>query len=304
LTEKAKTADDKTESPPDRLEAGRENLRQTLKWMIAGFGAVGAALALGTQFSKLGETTGGEKALAVLAGMVAFGGVVVALWLSAKVLTGSHMTLGRLAAESRAAKEDGTKSFLVRFFEDDNRHILGPYASLYEIYDKYVAAQRASDEPTVLTLSGYVKQIGNVASYEELRHNFEKGLTWIIAALGATALGILIFAASVGGGTTEDEGATAAPLKPVTVDVSLTGPGKEMLADELGPDCVKGNVAAMAIGQSGTNLEVVSLPTSECNVVRFEVTQEIGTATPSRPACEVSPDPPSARGPPECGVFP
>lgn len=273
--------------------------------MIAGFGAVGTSLAIGSQFSNLGKASGGDRVLALLGGLLAFVGVLGAMWLSARVLTGSHMTLGTLGAQSRDAKQGKPRSFLVRFFEDENRYILGPYGTLDDLEKRYEAAQRQGDDQEIQNIGAYVKQVVNVASYEELRHAFHRGLTRIVASVGVTAVGLLLVAVSVKGDTQEAAAASAAaPLRPVPVEVSLSDAGRKMLSDDLGADCVKANVVALAVGRDGGDLQVISLPTSKCKVASFEVSGEVGLVTASSPARRTAAPPPSSKAPLECGVFP
>src|SRR5436190_994713 len=86
----------------DPFETGRAQLRDTLKWMIASFGAIGATLALGGLISSLGKQTGFRLFLGILGGLLAFAGVFFAIWLAVKVMTSSHATLGELTRQSEA----------------------------------------------------------------------------------------------------------------------------------------------------------------------------------------------------------
>jgi hypothetical protein len=104
----------------DKLELGRDRLRETVKWLIAGFGAIGASLALGTQISGLGKLDGWRLFAALVGAAIGFAGILVAMFFAVRVQIGAYATLGELVAESRKAKAPESKSGVLRFLEDDN----------------------------------------------------------------------------------------------------------------------------------------------------------------------------------------
>jgi hypothetical protein len=189
---------DKVPTPTDPFEAGRDRLRETVKWLIASFGAVGGSLAIGSQLSNLGQLEAGGRLIAAIAGAVAgFTGVFFAVWAAAKVLTGSHVTIGQLASRSRARSE-GKDDVLVDFFEKENTQILGKYKSLSELQSDFLTVTRAADNAPDAArydeVAERVKTVVNVASYEQLRERLDSGLTRIVWSVALAAVGIIVFA--------------------------------------------------------------------------------------------------------------
>jgi hypothetical protein len=280
----------KAPAPDDDLfETGRQQLRDTLKWMLASFGAIGAALALGGLVSNLGKQSGLRLAIGILGGSLAFAGVFLALWLAVKILTGSHVTLGELASESRKKKNPDAKvSFLVDFFETGNPQVLGGYATIAELDDNYLEAVRSHDTATIERIGSLVRQLVNIASFEQLRHYFNEGITKIVWSLAFAAVGILLFASAVKAPEEATTPAAAFDDLPVAVSVSLTSTGRDLLSDDLGKKCASGDIPALAIGSADGATDVVTLPTPDCAITRFTVTNEIGTVLPAEPVCVVS----------------
>ena len=59
---------------PDPILSAIDRTRETAKWLIASFAAVGAALVAGSQISSLGSATGGRLVAAAIGAVVGLGG--------------------------------------------------------------------------------------------------------------------------------------------------------------------------------------------------------------------------------------
>jgi hypothetical protein len=281
------------EALSDPFERGRDRLRETIKWLIASFGAIGASLAVGSQLSHAGRLSGLRLLGAFAGGVIGFVGVFLAMYFAVKVLTGSHITLGELGRDSQRAGGDATKmSRLVRFFEDENKYILVPYASLSELRDKFDEASRGTDDTAYAKVASQVRAVVNAASFEQLRLNFDNGLNGIMRSVAAAAAGILLFAwaanpASPSSSSTTTSSSALAPLSglPVQALLSLSPSGRATLARDLGKKCGPSDIAVVVVSATEGEVEVVTLPMAKCAVRRFVVTPDLGRLQPAKPVC-------------------
>ena len=85
---------------------GVQSYRSAAKWLIASFGALGAALVASLQVKDLGSLSGSEKAWAIWGFVVAMAGVLLAVAAASSIL----------AAQSVELQEIRDKSYLNRYF--------------------------------------------------------------------------------------------------------------------------------------------------------------------------------------------
>jgi hypothetical protein len=295
----------------DAFEQARDRLRETIKWLVASFGAIGASLALGTQISNIGGLSAGRLSIAIVSALGAFIGVFAAMWKAVSVLTGSHITIGDLARESeRGARQmEKEKSRLLRFFEEDNKHILRPYGSLKALYDDFLKVQEGKDDDAYNRVAEHVGVVVNAASYERLRFTFNDALRWIMVSLALAAVAILIFAWAANPVDEEEEAATApasleaAAAAPYPARLSLTPTGREVVQSSVGPDCTGRQIDVLVLGGDRDAVDVVTLPTAKCSAARFVITAGLGTLTAADPVCRIV----EQEGHPrrlQCGVAP
>jgi len=113
------------------FEDAAERVRDTAKWILASFGAIGAALIVGIQFSDIGTLTGTRLATALLALSIAFLGIVVAIRAVSALLLPTSLTMTGLL-QPRG-------SVIVSRLEE-SRELLHPYTSVAEIDQAFTAA--------------------------------------------------------------------------------------------------------------------------------------------------------------------
>ena len=277
---------DTPKGPPDPLEEGRTRLRETIKWLIASFGAIGASLAIGSQISNIGALSAGRLWLAVMGALMAFGGILLAIWVSVKVMTGSHVTLGQLVS-GRSMRD---RSHIIHFFEVENRPFLETYDTLADLNKEWEKVSKGNDEAEYKRVGGLAKTIVDIASYELLRSRFDRGLRQIVGGVAVAAVGIVLFAwaanpaevtsASGAGGT------AVVPPAPVLASLSLTQQGAETLEAILGADCGPSDIPVLVVGAPTEGFtDVIALPSSNCEPGRFILTREQGTLVAAKPMC-------------------
>lgn len=122
-----------TAAAPVRMTPANQ-VRQVAKWVIAAFAAVGATLAAGVPLSNLGAVSGLRLALAVIAGVIALAGIVVAVTFVSKTLDPKEATTQDLR-ESSALRE--------RLREEPTFYGGFDYSSPDALLDRYERAFRA-----------------------------------------------------------------------------------------------------------------------------------------------------------------
>lgn len=267
--------------PEDPFEVGRDRLRETIKWLVASFGAVAASLALGSQLGNLGELEGWRLSVALASAGVAFAGVIGALAMAVAVQVGSYVSFGQLGAA-------GSDDELVRFIEQENPQYLGNYETLTALREAYLKAFRDGSDQRVL-LAARVATLLNVASYERLRRNFHNRLKWIISSVAIAAVAVIAFAWAATGDATKPETSVTPAIvaQPSTANLSLLPTAAALLRDELGPACKTDQLPAIALGSTEGKLDVLVLPTRACNATRLSVGSETGVVTAAERVCEV-----------------
>lgn len=113
--------------PSISLEPAADKLRDSAKWMLAVFGAIGAVIATGIQFSDLGKLDEDSQRLALLGLGLAFFGIGFAVYGVSQFLVPRTRTLADL---SEAPPGDSVRQFLERAYE-----LLSPFETVSEVHE-------------------------------------------------------------------------------------------------------------------------------------------------------------------------
>lgn len=79
-----------------QYEDAINRIRETAKWLIASFAAVGAALAASIPLSNFGEAQGSRLDWAIAGALIAFAGIAMAIFSVSRVLTPNYLSLARM----------------------------------------------------------------------------------------------------------------------------------------------------------------------------------------------------------------
>src|SRR6266508_2348099 len=179
------------------LEAGRNRLRETIKWLIASFGAIGASFAVGGQLSNVGALSAPRLSLALLGAVAVFGGILYAMWAAVKTMTGSHLTLEELVPTVAPAgtgappgpelRPDVPRSRLVRFFEDENPMLLGTHPTIRDLVEAYRREARKGSTDLGRQLGEQLYRLLDIGSYEKLRIRFDAAIGRVFASVAVAA---------------------------------------------------------------------------------------------------------------------
>lgn len=205
------------------LDTAAEKLRDSAKWLIAAFGAIGAALVTGIQFSSLGNLGGWNLAVALIGAGLVLAGVSLAIFSVAGVLAPVGRTLNDVAQKAAAYADsknsaDPVSAFgrdpAAKFF-DENPELLRAFGSVADLkkafdrdYDLYVAAFAAwhanpnQDTQSALQAAKLLgepteqiaKEVVDWANYQTLVAAFRRMLyRRVVPALAFVAAGLVLF---------------------------------------------------------------------------------------------------------------
>lgn len=266
------------------IAGANKRVRETAKWILTSFAAVGAILVAGLQLSSLGKLTGETpdgRIVAALAGIVlAAIGVVLAIGFMSSVLA-------PLRTSFRIANK----------YPDVTDRVLGDCELIHKTYpqlkEKIAEKDAALDAARKLGASSpeYKKARAEREAWEKNKHaalvyigaellweRYKRARRAVIVAVFLIVGGVVAFAWGANPPGDEKE---AAPVvlgqAPLFLDVTLTPPGVAALKKKR--KCEKAALQVLSVGGSVDKREVVTIPAGGCRSVRFVLTPELGTAT-------------------------
>jgi hypothetical protein len=286
---------DKDKSATGANDGASDRIRETTKWIIASFAAVGAALVAGTQVSGIGELHpwGPRMWLAALGGALALLGIAVAIWKGSTVLVAGAVALNEL--EHRTAPQSVATllrdnpvlyggyenvAALHRAFEVATREMKVAFSRLYaekrptdELKDAAARADLQAD-----LVSQVVSRLLDAASTTIVRASFTASRPWLFAGALATASGVGIFTWAVNPPKPTNDTPLTVRVTPMrTAEIVLSAEGVRILGPQLGANCDTRRLLTVTpkAGTSGP-LWVVAVPTENCEPVQFALTQAMG----------------------------
>jgi hypothetical protein len=250
-----------------------ENLRSTVKWLIAAAGAVVAAIIAGAQLVDYSDRNLWGAGLAALAVVTALSLTMVLLVRTAKILTVPRPTVVDLAnAEIPAGALDEDRRERGQISDPDvlwliarKPYLLGTYETVTELLKAYADAatrvhNNASDPDARQLLSDLRQRIGTVEeaahyrdmsnAYKSLLRQFRKGAVWFIAA-------VVLFSVSGLLRKEAPEKPSNPVTKPIPVRVFITD-----TAQPTPPQCR--DRVGVAVGGTLASATVVMPPTAGC----------------------------------------
>jgi hypothetical protein len=321
-----------TKAAPDKdgsaqFQSAADKLRETSKWLVAAFGALGAALITSLSLSDLQGLTGSDLALAIIGFALGLLGACVAIAATARVLKTTT------ASVQEVVKDESAKQLV-----DANASVLGGFSSIDKLVTVYTDAQKdrvdsylallgngedelgtsqkvdTSDQAersglapqvgeldprqkfkydrarkTLLFTSPIVERVLGFVAFDRLRRKFDEALR---------AVGFGVFIAGIGVGlfayfsNAQEEPSAEMSGAPVEAQVNLAPAGARVLRDALGPSCDLDAVSVLVVDASEASIEAISLPENQCEVRRFTITPEMGIVCPVDQATPPLPDDP------------
>lgn len=279
--------DSSSQAPPAAAQVGIEQLRLTARWLIAGFAAVGVTLLAGIQLSDVGKARPIEAAAIGFAlGIV---GAVGASWAASSVLRPESLTTADLATKKAAGP-------LRRAIEADPGLLEGKVGTLAQLNSEIIRVRAEADvawdrpgadrpesaernaalnaEDKLIALQDLATRLADYALYLDTARRFDNARNAIVVAVIACATGIGLFAWS-----TSRPGPSPSPRRADLVTVRLNSDARESMRAALGTKCDRRAVAAVRVGGTDNDPEVVTIPGLGCRASRFVVSPESGQVT-------------------------
>lgn len=272
----------KSAGPAAEIAASNQRLRDTAKWILTSFAAVGAILVGGLQVSNIGKLTGetpDARVWATLVGIaVAALGVALAIGFMSSVLQPTLNSFRSADKNTDVADRALAESMRVT------------YAQLKaKIAEKDAAVETAKNQG--YDSDAYRDALADRNAWEETRqdaltligtellwHRYTNARRAVLAAIFLVLGGVVAFA--WGANPPEDEKekpAVTLDQAPLLLDVHLSDAGVAALKKARG--CQTADLQVLSIGGKSGEREVVTVPARGCNAVRFVLTPTLGTAT-------------------------
>lgn len=269
----------------DPIDSGVDRIRDTAKWLVTGFGALGAALITSLQLRDVGQLSGTDEILALAGFAIGIAGILVALLGTASVLSAHRVGLGELKSDPK-----------LRNYIEKNPELLGGYKTLDEVYEQYQDASQdriraysqrlkaAKNEDVERHKGEYdkanlrldlvnpvVAQLLAASLFERVRNH------WARVVLPLIAVGVVLATVGVGLFTSRltekkaDQEASLPPT-PVRAVMDLTTEGQEQFANVLGSDCDLSAIDVVILNSSDDQWELVTADDG-CNTRQLDVSQ-------------------------------
>lgn len=297
------------DSPAGPYDTATAALRDSAKWLLGAFAAVGAVFAAGLQLASIGDLSWdhrGRLIAAVLGVLLTVGGVAVAIYAVSEILTRRLVTLATLATDTDLQPE--------RDWLADSPDLLGGKSDVAQLrtdYTAVVAAQKAardrldtahlavqeldSSSPAdladlamkekrvaeaawapvaqqALDLDRVRLEVLSAAGFMRVSRAWKDARRTICLAAAAAALGITMFAWGANPPEEGTEPGQVLPPTPSNVNVKFTG-NTDAVQRQLGKNCdLSKPVPAIAMTVTGQTYQVATVKTAKCASVWLTVT--------------------------------
>lgn len=259
----------------------KDDLKDTSKWVLTAFAAIAGLILTGLNFSNVSKIQPPYIYYAIGAFVVAMTAIFFEIYLVTKVLTYSGINEQQIRD---FAKDKNNPSGI----NLNDRLLLDGYTSVDKFFDDYkkfgISYEKAvkdsnkeEEKKLVSKVKALVKTYKSfcvVAGYAMLKSVYFSAIRGVFIFGAIAVVGIAVFIWAIG----------KTPLNistyrnpPNLATVTLTEAGKTALVNSLGEKCTNlSSVSVIVLSITDGIFDVVSIPTNECNVVRFNVDSETG----------------------------
>jgi hypothetical protein len=269
-------------------QRGSDVVRDTAKWVAVALASVGAVIIAGLQLADLRNLAlpaldPQYRMYVAAAGVVlGLGGVGLAIYAVATVLTPQHVTLERLHSHDEYKSEReffATNQEFLRGFGKSVDDLKGGYRKRHEAYvkaredheanpkDQNALAAMTQAANALKPVHETVLEVLRVASYERIRRLFRCRLKIVFFFAFVSATGGAIFAWATGKSTENDP----ASLFADRVTIELPPSHAASLKSDLGANCDAGNLSAVILADEDGTLDALVLPINQCSLLRLSL---------------------------------
>jgi hypothetical protein len=282
--------------PTNTLAGAADRLRETARWFIAAFGAIGAVVVAGVTFSDIGKLVTHGSAARICFGLggvvVAVGGLVVMLYQVVELATASDVSFHDMRTAETSPGSDASLEPAVAAVSQADNGVLTGSPSIDALAVDFLAAQAARHEalailwttPTVqtniraandaaarlATLEADVDRVTSLGSLYRLRYAFRRSRGRIVLGFVAIVVGVVAFVAADQSpvSTTSPE----ASVGPIAVTLAPSAATRLLLVAQVhSPRCVRTRPSAIVLGVSDGKADVVIPGSRRCPPIRVVV---------------------------------
>ena len=293
-------ADKEPAQPADPVLAGIDRLRETAKWLLGAYAAVGAALIAGLQLTSLGTVEDDARLYAAITlAAVALLLVFYAISKTGGVLAPVAVEESDLEPSSKVGQMVQATPSLLKGQATDIANLRSQYkVALTDYQAKRAAAhtdpsKKPDDEAYahLMALHAPLDRLRTIALFNKVQQRYDdaKLHLWIATVLAAFCVIGFAWAAN----PTDDDQADAKAkesgpelLQPSEATVSIEKERESLgtLREKLGTGCNLDRIAVLVVGGTSEAPEVITLPENGCETVRFTVSDDLGIALPATEA--------------------
>ncbi len=290
-------------------------IRSVSKWIVAAFGALGAALIGGASIVDLRTLSESGQNWASFGLGLAILGVVLVIAPAALVLAPRMLSFDQLRRGASGEEADVAETLETTF-----AGLLGGYSSLAEIHEErerlgseltdvkaeigILKANPAASEEAKIAMNDRTTAVRqhadrlnevstnvlSIATFIRLRAQFTRALRFGLLGVALATAGAIFFVTAETADQRSAEAASLSPLvtagpEPVAVALDFAQDQTDRYAAILGEDCDLDAVAALVLGRDDDSRRVVVLPQDECEPKELDVPDEAATATSVEVAC-------------------
>jgi hypothetical protein len=286
----------KEDAGANPLTRAADRIRESAKWLLVSFAAVGATLIAGLSLTNIGglSNDGPHDRLtwAILGITLGVLGVVVAIAAASSVVTKSFVTLKWLGEQSQNKPP--------RADIEGDTALLGGYETVDQLKSAYddamadrLTKMKASyDDPAdtgkrtpaenaeawAILLGQIVRHVVDQASFERVRASYGLARWGILLGAAISAVGIAVFAWAAN--PPKAEQVPVVSSTPSDVIARIDPEDRETFQAKLGTKCDLSQVHAVALGAVGESYQLASVPTDTCKPIVFTLAGDQGRVAP------------------------
>jgi hypothetical protein len=298
-------------------------IRTTAKWLVATFGALGAALVGSLQLAGLEATSGTDRATAVIGFVLGLLGASIVVVLMGQVLASvpRNPKAGKLEHEDVIAAAESRGAWVLGGYKD-GKHLEEAWQSATErrqsAYEEYLkardeepkneqGAQKAFREHEAAAYRAdmaldVVHRLHTFAELHEVRRQFESAVKGMVAGIVLAGVGVVLFATTVAASDEQRNGSasdSAVAMRSLPAMLRVDEDAHDRYQEAFGSTCNLDAVEVIILGMQEGAYELVVLPGSGCEPMRARIPESDGFVFGADIEIEAPNDGPSVTEPEE-----
>jgi hypothetical protein len=285
---------DSQQKPTGAFSDAANRIRDSAKWLLGAFAAVGAVLAAGLQLADLGRLAADRSDHRLQWAVVGVGaavlGIGIAIGAATSVITRSFVTLQWLAAKDRRHRRiDKDKVLLANhdsvpaLYRNSSNALKAQLQAVqdWESDPKPEKEEKLREKADVVHYYDLItRKVIEQASYRRLSRAYSRARAFMLLGAAVAAGGITLFAWAAHPPAIQN--VPVVIRTPTDVMVTFTPRGVGLFSSVLGRSCdLETPISAVAVRDIGAGYEVAIVPTRNCHAAMIMVTAQDAVVVPS-----------------------